>query len=177
MRLLLLFCLTLSAFAQQTILGGQPKPCDPNPKWEVHWGYYFDRESGEILSGNCEHTDWFFEDAKLIAPGQFAEPVKLMPYAFATAQSAEKIKAMVEKHVLPMVAADLKINIRENLIKSPVFWRTKPERQLCLSKSGTRDFHCANAGLLISQLLRTPLNMWITLVGEEIAKAVEKFEQ
>lgn len=172
MKILTLLLISLTGLGAQVTTYG----CTPSQTWEEHWGFFFERGTGKLYDNKCEFTGWLFENATLTAPGNFATPQKLMPYAFATQNSAEKIKVIVEKMVLPNVAADLKINIRENLIKSPVFWRDKPERQLCFSKPGAKDFHCSNAGLVISQLIRTPKSMFIVLLSDEIASALERVE-
>lgn len=171
--LLTIFLLsTVVLNAQIGVVGGGPS-CTPAQSWEEHWGFYFERESGKLFDNKCKDTTWTFEDAELV--GQFVGRLKLPPYGFATKDSAERIKALFERHVKPELGADIKVFVKDFTINTPAFRRTVPERQICYEFKG-KALPCGSAGLMISSLIRTPFRLWVEMLKDDTLKAMAEVE-
>src|SRR5574337_1363491 len=168
MRKLLVFILfSISLFGQVQKVGD----CS---SYESTWGYRFDRGSGNMYTEDCQFTGWTFENVQLIS-AFLAPPIpNLLPWAFATKESADKIKDKLKVEVVPLLGNHWDLKVEEtSYVNGGGFTRTKPDRQVCfydIDNRGGKATACVSAGLTISQLMRIGDNMWKMIMVDTLQR-------
>lgn len=145
--------------------------------YELTWGYYFNRSTGNMYTQECQFTGWTFENAQLISAFMSPPVQNLLPWAFATQESAQKISDLIKTEILPLVGNhwDLKIE-NTDFVNKGGFTRTKPDRQICFYDTDTHESKpkaCLSAGLTISQLMRSGDNMWKLLMVDILTRNLQ----
>ena len=123
-------------------------------------GLFFDAATGKMYKEDGSFTGFTFERATWTGPFGLAIPWPwLNPLSFATAETAKKIRDIVETWLVtqPMNFIGWKVTVDEQKVTGP-FTRTL-ERQIVVEKFGVSEQY--SAGELANSIMRQ---------GEEVAK-------